>query len=175
MAQTEHHNDTLIVDHRAVHSRWAMENPADGAQAARAQLESLVQLCEDAGCALRIPRGRDPINEFTENAELLYGLYWFDMFLKEGLGNSGPLSVRERTHLLEQYHGRFAANHELVFFLSNQVRFTKSCGFIDYVASTSLLCIRRVEGDHRYFDESHQSIRPCRYNAMATPRLSLGV
>jgi hypothetical protein len=121
---TARDDDDVVVDHRAVCDRWPMENPEGNAPAAQAQLESLRVLVEDVGggAPLRIPRARDPINEFTENAKLMYGLYWFDMFLKDGLRGTGPLTLKQRRHLLHQYHGRFASNHELIFLLANQVR-----------------------------------------------------
>jgi hypothetical protein len=66
-------------------------------------------------------RAADPINEFTDNAEILYGGFWPLFLLAKGLGK-GTLPRSSTRHMLTQFHNVFAASHQLIYFLANQIQ-----------------------------------------------------
>jgi hypothetical protein len=66
-------------------------------------------------------RSAEAINEFTDNDDALYGVFWYEFFLNKGLG-SGSVNVASRRHMLLQYTGRFARNQEFIFHLANQTQ-----------------------------------------------------
>ena len=72
-------------------------------------------------------RSRQPVNEYSDNDEYLYGAFWHLFPLHSGLpttpsGQVGPLSTHVRRHLLTQFHNMFASNHNLIFLLANQTQ-----------------------------------------------------
>lgn len=83
---------------------------------------------------VRVERGKVPMNEYTRNDDLLYGLFWPDFILKKGLRSRGPLDVTARRHLLLQFDKRFSSNHQLLFLLANQTqRHAHNLGVYAYV------------------------------------------
>ena len=70
----------------------------------------------------RCKRAASPLNEFTDNATLLYGSFW-DLFpLRSGLRNDGPLHPSQRRHLLTQFHNSFAQCPTFLFLLASQIQ-----------------------------------------------------
>jgi hypothetical protein len=67
-------------------------------------------------------RSSTPLNEFSENATILYGSFW-DLFpLRSGLRHDGPLHPTQRRHLLTQFHNSFAQCSTFLFLLANQIQ-----------------------------------------------------
>ena len=78
----------------------------------------------DAAESIRRRRRRSaqPLNEFTDNATLLYGAFWPLFPLRAGLRGDGPLTPASRRHLLTQFHNAFAHSPQLIFLLADQVQ-----------------------------------------------------
>ena len=76
---------------------------------------------------LTVTRSERPSNEYSNNAEYLYGAFWHLFPLHAGLpvtpsGQTGPLSTHARRHMLTQFHNVFASNHNFIFLLANQTQ-----------------------------------------------------
>ena len=71
---------------------------------------------------LRCRRNAMPLNEFTQNAGLLYGAFWTLFPLGSGLPCTGPLTPTIRRHLMTQWHNVFAHSPQLIFLLADQVQ-----------------------------------------------------
>ena len=77
---------------------------------------------DDSSRPHRVKRDATPLNEFSENAAILYGSYW-DLFpLRSGLKHDGPLHPTQRRHLLTQFHNGFAQRSTFLFLLANQIQ-----------------------------------------------------
>ena len=63
-----------------------------------------------------------PLNEFTENSQLLYGAFWHLFPLRAGLRGDGPLTPAARRHIATQFHNAFAHSPQLLFLLADQVQ-----------------------------------------------------
>ena len=70
----------------------------------------------------RCRRSAQPLNEFTENATLLYGAFWPLLPLRAGLRSDGPLTPASRRRIMTQFHNAFAHSPQLIFLLADQVQ-----------------------------------------------------
>ena len=77
--------------------------------------------------AYQVPRGNVALNEFTENAKLLYGCFWDHFPLREGLARDGPLYKEEARHVLTQFDNEFAHDMELLYMLGDQKQRHMAC------------------------------------------------
>ena len=77
--------------------------------------------------AYQVPRGKVALNEFTENAALLYGCFWDHFPLREGLARNGPLHKEEARQLLTQFDNEFAHDTNLLFMLGDQKQRHAAC------------------------------------------------
>ena len=85
-----------------------VEVPEDGADdSAQGDAETRAQEAADT-IRRRCRRNAQPLNEFTENAALLYGAFWPLFPLRAGLPSDGPLTPASRRHLMTQFHNAFA-------------------------------------------------------------------
>ena len=87
--------------------------PGEGDAQAKDAAESIRRRCR---------RSAQPLNEFTDNATLLYGAFWPLFPLRAGLRGDGPLTPASRRHLLTQFHNAFAHSPQLIFLLADQVQ-----------------------------------------------------
>jgi len=67
-------------------------------------------------------RDRQPLDEYTHNAELLYGAFWYLFPLRAGLRRRGPVAVQDSRHMFTQFHNLFAQRHNFLFLMTNQVQ-----------------------------------------------------
>ena len=67
-------------------------------------------------------RERMPLNEYTQNAELLYGAFWYLFPLRSGLQRCGPVATQDSRHMFMQFHNRFAQQQHFLFLMANQVQ-----------------------------------------------------
>ena len=65
---------------------------------------------ESGNTVHRIGREQNPVNEFTENKQLLLGAFPFLFLLGKGLKSTGSVSQKSAEHMLLQFHGHFARN-----------------------------------------------------------------
>ncbi|CAK0807187.1 unnamed protein product [Prorocentrum cordatum] len=63
-----------------------------------------------------------PMNEFTNNGDILYGAFWHLFPLRQGLRSKGSVGAHDSRHLLTQFHNSFAQQPSLLFLLANQVQ-----------------------------------------------------
>ena len=67
-------------------------------------------------------RKSQPINEYTHNADLIYGAFWYLFPLRSGLQRCGPVATADSRHMFTQFHNVFAKKHNFLFFMANQVQ-----------------------------------------------------
>ena len=70
---------------------------------------------ESGNTVHRISREQNPVNEFTENKQLLLGAFPVLFLLGKGLKSTGSVSQKSSEHMLLQFHGHFARNRWLLF------------------------------------------------------------
>ncbi len=71
---------------------------------------------------IQIPIAVDPINEYTNNRDILIGSFPDLFLLGQGILTHGSLRQRDINHLLLQYDCRFSQNPQFLFLLFNQQR-----------------------------------------------------
>ena len=69
----------------------------------------------------RCARESQPINEYTHNAELIYGAFWYLFPLRNGLQRCVPIATADSRHMFTQFHNLFAQKHNFLFLMANQV------------------------------------------------------
>ena len=67
-------------------------------------------------------REEKPVNEFTDNAIIIYGAFWCLFPLGQGLHSKGSVPVQDARRLVTQFHNRFAKQPNLLFLLANQMQ-----------------------------------------------------
>lgn len=72
-------------------------------------------------------REKTALNEFTANANILYGSFWHHFPLAMGLVRMGSLHDGESRHLLTQFHNNFAQDANFTFLLADQKRRHAAC------------------------------------------------
>ncbi|CAK0867394.1 unnamed protein product [Prorocentrum cordatum] len=63
-----------------------------------------------------------PMNEFTNNDDILYGAFWYLFPLRQGLRSKGSVNFHDSRHLLTQFHNAFAQQPSFLFLLANQIQ-----------------------------------------------------
>ena len=74
-----------------------------------------------------VPRDKLALNEFTANANILYGSFWHHFPLAMGLVRVGSLLDGDSRHLMTQFHNGFAQNANFNFLLADQKRRHAAC------------------------------------------------